>query len=294
MTTILPLQNPPRIRGGFETIVAPLLGQDGQPLATDEWRQGVQGQTLPTTEFFTNSMIGGSWGDPDDGDLKPESVMGDEVAFKPSGVGVNFMCQMNAPGGARGDMAATLVRQEINRRLWSEIARHIQNVGTSIDCPGGDELNPTLVEVAQLPDGYVDLTPGSIEGVIQGLLDMVCAGAHTDPAFLAAYSFKSHFTRRGIVHWDEAQQAYILLGTHRIAFDCIDNVGPAGTTTAGDGSEVWIYALIPPQVAVADEEGDDFIAARAELRNTYHVRGERQFGYWFDTSQVYAAKAGVA
>ena len=66
---------------------APLLGRDGNPLAENEWRRGVSGETLPEPEFFVNAMVGGSWGDPDGGDLKPVSIDGDEQAFKPAAVG---------------------------------------------------------------------------------------------------------------------------------------------------------------------------------------------------------------
>lgn len=294
MSAILQLQNPPRLRGGFETIVrGPLLGKGGEALTEDQWRGGVSGETLPAPLFFSNGMVGGSWGDPTAGDVKPASAMGDEVEFKPSSVGDLFQCEMNAPNTVRGDIVLQHARNEMNRALWSLIARHIQVVGTSIECPGQPGANPTLQGVAKLPEGYDDDAPGNIEGVVQGLLDMVCAGSKSDPVFMAPLSWKSHFSRRGIVRWDEEQQAYILLGTHRIAFDCIDNVGPDGTTTNDDGSEVWIYAMLPPDVSVAAEGDGDVVAARAELRNVYHVRVERQFGYWFDTNNVYAAKATI-
>lgn len=296
MSAILPLQNPPRILGGFETVVAPLLGRDGNVLPESGWHGGVIGQTLPGegAQFFSSQMVGGSWGDPDADDVKPDSEMGEEVTFKPASIGVNFSCEMNAENTARGDIAKKLVQQEMARRLWSEIGLHIQAVGTSIDCPDQAGTNPTLIDVAQLPSGYNDLAAGSIEGVIHGLLDGVCDAMHTDPVFLVPRAFMPHFSRRGLVHWDPAAQAFRLLGIYPIAFDCFLNEGPGGTTTAADGSEVWIYAMLHPQVDAAAEGPNDLIGVRTIEQNVYRVRGERQFGYWFDTDHVYAAKAGVA
>lgn len=296
MTAILPLQNPPRIKGGFETIVrGPILGRDGNPLDEAEWRVGVEGEGLPDSQFFSNKMRGGSWGDPniDPTDRKPVSGRGNTFTFKPAGVGVSFECYADGANTTIGDIPMQHARNEMRRRLWSLIGEHIQNVGTSIDCPDQPGTNRTLAGSAQLPDGYDDAHPGDIEGTLQGLLDMVCEFVATDPVFLVPYSWKTHFTRRGIVRWDDAQECYIALGVYRIAFDCFDNVGPTGTTTNDDGSEVWIYAMVAPQVTVADEGEGDIVSYRTKLQNIYGVRAERQFGYWFDADTVYAAKTTI-
>ena len=296
MSAITPLPDPPRILGGFETIIeGPLIGRDGAELTEAEWSGGIIGTDLPPGEnWFTNQLSGGTWGDPDSGDEKDISVVGTPHAFKPSGVGVQFQCQMNE-NTPQGNIPLQQVQSALKRKLWSLIARHIANVGTTIACPGELAANPTLQGVAKLPDGYVDDAPGNPRGVVQGLLDMVCAGAGTDPVFLAPYSYKAQMVDCGLVKWHEERQLYLLLGTYRIAFDCIDNVGPVGTTTATDGSEFWIYAMVPTiRVSVADESKDDIQQWRTQRQNVFGVRGERQFEYEFDTDNVYAAKATSA
>lgn len=295
MSAILPLPDPPRIVGGFETIIeGPLLDRQGNEMPVEEWSAGVIGTNLPPQEeWFTNSLAGGDWGDPDDGDEKPSSTAGNGKEFQPSSVGVQFKCQMNE-NTPQGNIPLQQVASAMKRKLWSMIANHIANIGTTLACPGKPGTNPTLQGVAKLPDGYVDAAPGNPRGVVQGLLDMVCAGTGADPVFLVPYSYKAQMMAHGLVHWDKDAQRYVLLETYRIAFDCIENVGPDGTTTKTDGSEFWIYAMPPTvRVSVADADQDDIKTWRTQRINVHGVRAERQFEYDFDTDNVYAGKATV-
>lgn len=292
MTAILPLPDPPRIRGGLDIVATPLLGRNGELLPTSEWAMGVERTNLPHAETFFSSLHGGTWGDPDDGDLKPSSESGARNRLLPGSVGAVFECQMNAPNTTLGDIPRAEGTSFMDRAYYSLVAEAISTPATpGIDCDPDAQIT-TLPGVAQLPDGYVDNAPGTIEGVMHGLLDGVCAYLHTDPVFHVARAFMPHFFRRGIVHWDEVG-GFFRMGPHRVSFDCYANVGPAGTTTAGDGSEVWIYASTPIELATADPDADSVSAVRTQLQNIYRVRVEREFIAVFDTEGVYAAKALV-
>lgn len=275
MTAILPLLNPPRIRGGLESVVAPLLGRDGQPLSVSEWSTGAELTSLPDANTFFSSRDGGTWGDPEDDDLKPVSEAGAREKFLPGSVGAVFECGMNAPNTTLGDIPREEATRFMDRALFSLIATAITTVTTpAIDCDNDATLE-TLPNIAQTPDGYDDDNPPSIRGGLQGLLEGVCAHWHSDPIFLAPREYMPHFLG-DIVRWHEELDQF-RFGPHAIAFDCFENVGPAGTTTNPDGSEVWVYALLPIQLAVADPVDDSISAVRTHLQNVYRVRVEREF-----------------
>lgn len=150
--------------------------------------------------------------------------------------------------------------------------------------------NPGLQTVAELADGYDDDAPGSIRGVLQGLLDGVCDVWHTDPVFHVSRAWMPHFLG-DIVRWDAATESFYF-GPHRVSFDCYPNEGPSGTTTNADGSEVWIYASMPPVVGVGGSV--EVLAARNARQNTYQVRAEQEAIIAFDATLVIAGKATVA
>lgn len=298
MTAILPLQNPPRIRGGFATVAQPLIGRDGEPLSESEWNKGVEWTNFGAGETFVSGMGGGSWGLIADGDEKPVNPNPDSELFLPLMLGAMFSCEMNAPGGVLGDVSRERAQNLLDRRTYSDLAR-ILSTGEAYTCadPDGSDPNPSLQSEAVFPDGFDGVTPGSIRGVLQGLLDGTCGapgggpGWNSDPVFHVPRAWMPHFLG-DIVRWHEEDGTF-RFGPYRVAFDCYPNVAPTagGGTTNPDGSEVWIYATLPPQIAYGEQMETSLV--RAELRNTYTARAERTAIVAFDTTLVLAAKALV-
>lgn len=289
MTAILPLQDQPPIRGGLRSISDPL------PLEENEWRSGVHVSPALGGDTFTSGYGGGSWGSIEGGDEKPVNELEPGVDFTPGTIGTIFDCGgPGSPGTPIGDTVRQRAEALIERRSWSDLARLLHTGETyrcgDLDSNGdADETNPSLQGLAVTPAGYDDGAPGSIRGVLQGLLDGVCSTWHTDPVFHVARAWMPHFLG-DIVRWDESTDTF-RFGPHLVSFDCYPNVGPAGTTTAADGSEVWIYASMRPLVAFG---GVEVVSARHYRQNTYQVRAEREAIAIIDPTLVSAAKALVA
>lgn len=296
MTAILPLQNPPPIRGGLATVSSTLIGRDGQPLPEGEWNKGVQWTNFGAGDTFVSGMGGGSWGIIADSDVKPVNENPGSGLFTPSMIGAMFSCEMNAPHGVLGDVSRQRAESLLDRSTFSDLARLLAT-GESYRCGAADgsEPNPSLQSTAILPDGHDGITPGSIKGALQGLLDGICAAPnglawHSDPVFHIPRAWMPHFLDH-IMRWDEATGTF-RFGPYRVSFDCYPNKEPdVGGTTAVDGSEVWIYATLPPQLAFGDQMQTQLV--RAPLRNHYTARAERTAIVAFDTSLVMAAKALV-
>ena len=288
MTAILPLYSPLRFRGGLETVVTELIGRDGNPLPEQEWRRGVEWTNMATGDTFTSGMGGGSWGQITLGDEKPVNPNPGSEVFQPVSLGAIFECQMQAPNGVQGDVSRQRALALLERKGMSDLARILYD-GEAYTCaaPDGSDPNPGLIALAE---SLTPVGPGSIRGAFQGLLGAVCETWHADPVFLIPREFMPHFLDE-VVKWDEATGSF-RFGPYRVAFDCFPNVAPtAGGTTAVDGSEVWVYAMMPPAVALGESVAADGV--RAELRNHYTFRAEREAIVAFDTTRVLAAKALV-
>lgn len=297
MTAILPLQSPPRIRGGLASVSQVLLGLDGQPLPESEWNKGVQWTNFGAGDTFVSGMGGGSWGTIEDGDEKPVNDNPGGELFDPVMLGAMFSCEMNAPNGVLGDVSRARAEALLERSTYSDLARLLAT-GEAYRCGAADgsQPNASLQSEAVFPDGHDGITPGSIKGALQGLLDGVCGGPDgtawkADPVFHVPRAFMPHFLG-DVVRWDEATQTF-RFGPHLVSFDCYPNQAPTagGGTTNPDGSEVWIYATLPPGIAISEQVDTQLV--RAELRNVYTARAERAAIVAFDTSLVLAAKALV-
>ena len=286
MSAILPLPRPPRIRGGLETVSVPLVGLDGEPLTEAEWNKGVIHTNAAQGETFVSGYGGGSYGtDPDS--VKPTIDNPDAELFMPVTLGAIFECQMNAPGGTLGDVSQQRAVSLLERRTYSDLAE-ILLTGENYRCDSGDQ-NPGFIANGELAiNGDVG---GSPRGVLQGLLDGVCGGWESDPVFHIPRAWMSQFIGE-LVHWDEANEVF-RFGPHRVSFDCYPNEGPTGSTPANpNGSEVWVWASLPPKLAVSEEISTTLV--RTELQNRYQARAEREAIIAFDTGLVLAAKAIVS
>lgn len=300
MTANLPLKAYPGIRGGLESVVAPL------PLTEDEWRRGVNVRSSFVGELYVSGYGGGSWGAVDEGDEKPVNQPGSDWDFFPVTIGDIFECGALVPQGSPAERdiqfhAEALLEREQYRKLAellytgeTYVCGDLEDANDDGDVDDPDEgvdfTNPGFIALAELPVGYDDGAPGSIRGVFQGLLDSVCDVWTSDPVFHVARAWMPHFLG-DVVKWDEATQTF-RFGPHLVSFDCYPNEGPAGTTTAVDGSEVWVYASMQPMVGIGDNV--EVQRARNARQNTHQIRAEREAIIAFDATLVAAAKATVA
>lgn len=286
MTTPLPIQPRPPIRGGLASVAAPL------PDGTD-WRLGVEVRSSPDTDVFV-------WNDPcnDQGvllddfspllDNKPVVDAGPAFRFYPIAVGKIVQCGPGATETTIGDIARQQASGSLDRQVHKALAAALHGKLQAVGQYGSNFENSTSIQTNFVtPDGFDDLNPGNIRGTMQGLLDSVCGCSNSDPVFHIPRAWMPHFIDE-IVTWDEATGKF-WFGPHEVSFDCYPNELVPYTTNP-DGSEVWIYATARPMVAVEEE---DVTTVLTRSQNNWSVRVERHAIVAFDATCVYAAKATI-
>lgn len=296
MTTPLPIQPRPKIRGGLDSVVVPL------PVGEDEWRRGVSitgeiDADLHAWDATGCVEEGYTVDDPDPIDEKPATAPGyDSGMFYPTMIPRHVECNIGGAHTSVGDIITGLARSSFERTQYRTLARILHGRLQVMD--GAGTPNPSMSggwtgDQPIYPDGFDPENPGSIMGTIQGLLDIVCSCSNSDPVFHIPRAFMHYFLVNGLVQWDEAAAAF-RMGPHLVSFDCYPNLGSdvleQATPTADDGTEVWIWATQRPMVALG---AVDEVTITERRQNKYNALVERPAIIAFDTICRTAAKARV-
>lgn len=273
MTTPLPIQPRPPIRGGLASVSAQL------PLPESEWRGGVW--VTPETNMTTFR-----WGCATTGD-KPTTTLPEASLFEPATVGAMMEC---GPNGGVQPMLEAYALEMWKRQRWSEAAKLLHD-GTT-DGPEAGQ-NFSLKDATAAP-GFDPAAPGSIEGTLQGLLDIVCNCSSSDPVLHVPRAFMSQFMTQTLIRWDEPTGTF-RFGPHLVSFDCYPNLGPdavegGANPTPIDGSQVWIWATSQPLVEWSAQERVRTVAPR---RNEHLLRVEQDVIVTIDPGCAYGARALV-
>ncbi len=295
MTTPLPIQPRPPIRGGLESVVTPL------PLDESKWRIGV----APTLEDDAGIGLWDANGcedfgiDVDSGDEvneKPETSPAGSSAFAPAILTKLVSCNVGGSQSAVGNLILDSARYSFDRMQYRTLAKILQGSLPVFNADG--DANPNLsgdfgADGPTYPDGFDASQPGDIKGTLQGLLDLVCSCSHSDPVFHIPRSFMPQFLGTTLVHWDDANGVF-RFGPHLVSFDCYTNLGSdeleQATPTAIDGTEVWIWTSSQPMVAFGAQ---DNLTGLERRQNEYTALVERPAIITFDTQCFGAAKAVI-
>lgn len=288
MTTPLPIQPRPPIRGGLASVAA--------PLGTDDWHSGVEATSSPDDGVFVWDVLCSDEGvELDTLDLieddKPISSVGEGYRFYPVLVGKIVECGPAATQTTIGDIARQTARGSIDRQISKALAKALHGaLETRGQYAGVNEEGSSLGDLMVVPDGFDPDSPGSIRGTMQGLLDMVCSCSNSDPIFHVPRAWMPHFIGVDLVRWDEGSGKF-WFGPHEVSFDCYPNEDPRNiAATNPDGSEVWIFATARPLVAM-DEVDEVRVLTRRQ--NNYQALVERGGIVAFDPTCAWGAKARV-
>jgi hypothetical protein len=306
VTTPLPIQPRPPIRGGLDSVAIPL------PLSESEWSGGVFVTSTDDSSVvvWDASCQDYGWelgaaivdpGDPPNDPIeeKPASTPPAESEFAPTVIAARASCSVGGSQSAIGDIIGQNAQAALDRMQYRVLAQALHG-GTPVyaqqDHGGGQ--NPNLAgfgggTAPTYPAGFNASAPGNIRGTLQGLLDLVCECYHSDPVFHIPRSFMAYFLTDALVRWDEGTQTF-RFGPHMVSFDCYANKGSneleTATPTATDGSEVWIWTSAQPMVALGAQ---DTITNLERRQNSYTALVERQAIVAFDTACFGAAKATI-
>lgn len=277
VTTPLPIQSRPPIRGGLGSVAQPL------PMAESEWRGGV----LVTPETVGTMF---RWGCQTIGE-KPLNSVPAAALYQPTSVGIVYECGPGAGQLPLGPIGQQIAVERFRRQRWSEVASLLQDGITD----GPEAGNNFSFEDATLAPGFDPAAEGDIAGTLQGLLDTVCSCFGTDPVFHVPRPYMAQMLKTDLVVWDEASETF-RFGPHMVSFDCYSNIGPAAVEgganpTLTDGSEFWIWASSQPMVAWSD--GPETVTSIAVRRNENLVRVEQEVIAVIDSGCLYAARARV-
>jgi hypothetical protein len=306
VTTPLPIQPRPPMRGGLDSVATAL------PLSEDEWRAGVYVTHTDDSDVivwdascrvrgYEQGANIGNGDTPPEQTEKPAATPPLEVEFAPTMIVSQSQCHVGGSQSVIGDIIQANAQQALDRMQWRVMAQVLHGatpVRSAAD--HGDVQNPSLSGMAspvtgdpQYPAGFNPATPGDIKGTLQGLLDLVCECYHSDPVFHIPRSFMAYFLNDGIITWDESAGVF-RFGPHLVSFDCYSNIGnddiEAVSPTLTDGSEVWIWTSARPMVAFGSE---DVITNLERRQNSYQALVERPAILAFDTSCFGAAKATI-
>lgn len=289
MTTPLPIQPRPPIRGGLASVV--------ESLPDGDWRNGVEVRGEPDGGVFAWNPLCADTGveldtfDPI-ADEKPVSAIGSAFRFYPITVGKIVTCGPNATQTPIGDIARQTARGSLDRLFNKALASALHGkLETQGEYAGTPEVGASLASSLQFPAGFDELNPGNLAGTLQGLLDSVCECSHSDPIFHVPRAWMPHFLAADLVEWDEPSGRF-WFGPHEVSFDCYPNEDPTGanTNTATDGSEVWIFATARPYVAMSE---DDEVQVLTRRQNDTTVLVERHGIIALDLTCAWGAKATI-
>jgi hypothetical protein len=286
VTTPLPIQPRPPIRGGLASVAAPL----GIP--ESEWRVGVEVRSTPDGGVFMWDTCGPGGTNIDTGNAiveKPVSPVGVGAPFFPVTIEKVVECGPGATQTAIGDIARETARGSLDRQVYKVLARVFQGLLPNLSADGvpGGGIN----QYVSTPPGFDSNNPKDLRGTLQELLYSVCDCSNSDPIFHVPRAWMPHFIAQDLVEWDELTGKF-WFGPHEVSFDCYFNRDPTGSyATAVDGSEVWIFATARPMVAVSAE---DDVRVLERRQNTYTALVERHAIIAFDPTCVRMSKASVA
>jgi hypothetical protein len=258
------------LQGGLLSVARPL------PATWDEWRQGIN----------FNTECGGDVGYDDEcvvlpldvnAPVKSIATVGSVVEFVPfmlyrgaecsTWVSLDELLQLARMGYARGESKAVALQ------LQSDAA----NVG-----------NPSLNSEA------LDLTPGGgavdVVNTLSGLVSSICDCGMNDLVLHSHIRAIPFLLERKQIRWDETSGTW-RHGPWPFVFDCYDNTGPGAVDEPVDGSEVWIYATGPVEIATSAEVVPDHsptVRQNIDLQLVEHLSILR-----FDPCCVRAALARV-
>lgn len=296
MTTPLPIQPRPPIRGGLDSVMASL------PLDESEWRVGVS----VTSEDDGGLGVWDATGCVDGGydlatldavDEKPSTgPLPDNGIFYPTILTKRVTCNIGGTQTVIGDIITQSAQSSFARTQYRSLAKVLHGYAP-VFSPAGDP-NPNLsgmngADEPTYPDGFDAGAPGGIYGTLEGLLDLVCGCFNSDPVFHIPRQFMAQFTKDGVIRWDESAGVF-RFGPHLVSFDCYPNRGSEAvefaTPTATDGSEAWIWTSTRPMVEVA---GEVLVTQMERRQNGYDALVERPAIVVFDNHCFGAAKAVV-
>lgn len=281
MTTPLPIQVRPHLRGGLESAVndpSRMLGADGTPLSEAQWRTGVEIIGFGGEFLFT-------WGCASSGD-KPAQYLGDMATFDSTIVGIDVICDgIGSRDTWVGDLLAQAARIGFDRGFYGRVAQILIDG----DVGGAAGPNPSFNSSATFPSGFNPNAPGDFEGSMQGLLEIARNCSHSDVIFHIPMQFLPYALRHG-VRWEESV-GYYRYGAFRVIFDAYPNVGPAGTATAPNGTEFWMWMTGPIFVERAAQI--DTIDGHEHVQNSWSVLVEQGAIVAFDPGCVGAVKVRI-
>lgn len=293
MTTPLPIQPRPPIRGGLASVVAAMPAGD--------WRNGVEVRGEPDNGAFAWHPLCADEGvdldtfDPiqNEGPAdKPVSAIGGAFRFYPITVGKIVQCGPNATQTPIGDIATQTAKGSLDRLFHKALAAALHGkLETQGQYAGSSEVGASLASSLQFPAGFDELNPGNLVGTLQGLLDSVCGCSNSDPIFHVPRAWMPHFIAQDLAEWDDASGRF-MFGPHEVSFDCYPNEDPTGVNvnTATDGTEVWIFATARPHVAMGE---DDEVRWLERRQNESTVLVERHGIIALDLTCAFGAKATI-
>lgn len=295
MATPLPMQSQPPIVGGLSSVSVAM------PEGVN-WRDGVIVANTAIGETFAWSQCAGGYlaGEVQPQDLKPVNGVGDYKRFGTAWIGTIAECHVAGTQTPIGDVIRQTAEETLSRKVWTELAQIFHggvanggNTALTVDEDGNYVANPALVNTMQLATGFVNNDTHDLLDAITYLLGDVCGCFATDPVLHVPRRFMGHFLTNGLVTFDPSSGIFYL-GPHRVSFDCYPNAGTGAmegaNPTVQDGSEVWIYATLPPVVGLGEE---DYVSVLTHRQNNVKARVERAAIIAFDTTCVKAVKANL-
>lgn len=222
------------LKGGLLSVARPIPG-------SVEWEQGVNFNSDCGTDVGYSVCF-----DPEDATDKNISTVGDGVEFTP------FMLYHGTECSTWLDTAEllALARSGFVRGESAAFARQLQS-----DAAGTG--NPSLNNVASVLPGTADVV-----NVLSALISAVCECGFGDVVFHTNIRALPFLKERHLVHWEDGSAEFQggptetpgwYFGPYKFDFDCYGATGPGDVDEEEDGSNVWIYATGPIEIASSQE-----------------------------------------